>query len=64
MSYIDVYNHWLNSKNVDAETKKELLSISGNDLEIKERFYKDAEFGTGGLRGVLIKTLLYLQIVV
>ena len=35
------------------ETKKELLSISNNDLEIKERFYKDAEFGTGGLRGVL-----------
>ena len=42
MSYIDVYNHWLNSKNVDVETKKELLSISNNDLEIKERFYKNA----------------------
>jgi len=37
----------------DAETKKELLSIKDNPKEIEERFYKDLEFGTGGLRGII-----------
>lgn len=35
------------------ETKKELLNIEGNEEEIKDRFYKDLEFGTAGLRGVI-----------
>jgi len=38
----------------DAETKKELLSIKDNPKEIEERFYKDLEFGTGGLRGIIV----------
>ena len=53
MNYAEVYEHWLNSSNVDETTKEELLSIRDSNAEIKERFYKDLEFGTGGLRGVI-----------
>ena len=37
----------------DPEIAAELAAIAGNDEEIFERFYRDLEFGTGGLRGVL-----------
>ena len=47
------YEEWLNNPVFDEETKKELESIKGNDEEIKDRFYKDLEFGTAGLRGVI-----------
>lgn len=50
MNYIDKYNNWLSW--VDDDTKKELLSIK-DDKEIEDRFYRDLEFGTGGLRGVM-----------
>ena len=53
MSYKDTYKHWLESPFTDEETKKELLAIADNDAEIKERFSKEIEFGTAGLRGVL-----------
>ncbi len=53
MDYMDAYKHWLNSDNIDAATKKELEALSGNDAEIKERFFCELEFGTAGLRGVL-----------
>ena len=53
MNYIEIYNLWLNSPNIDITTKKELESIKGNDEEIKDRFFKELEFGTGGLRGVI-----------
>lgn len=53
MNYIEIYNLWLNSPNIDMTTKKELESIKGNDEEIKDRFFKELEFGTGGLRGVI-----------
>ncbi len=53
MDYISKYNHWLNSANIDEETKKELLAIKDNDKEIKERFFCEIEFGTAGMRGVL-----------
>ena len=53
MSYIDKYKSWLDNPVFDDETKKELLSIKGNESEIEDRFYKDLEFGTGGLRGVI-----------
>ena len=53
MQYIDEYKKWLSSEVVDSETKAELEGIKDNDKEIKERFYKDLEFGTAGLRGVL-----------
>ena len=53
MNYIDVYKKWLESPVVDEATKDELRAIEGNDDEIKERFYKDLEFGTAGLRGII-----------
>ena len=53
MNYTELYNHWLNSANIDEATKKDLEAMAGNDAEIKERFYRELEFGTGGLRGVL-----------
>ena len=53
MKYIEKYNEWLNNKLFDEETKKELLEIKNNENEIKDRFYKDLEFGTAGLRGMM-----------
>ncbi len=49
MDYIGEYEYWL--QNADSITKSELMGLSEN--EIKDRFYKHLEFGTGGLRGVL-----------
>lgn len=48
-----LYKFWVENDYFDAETKKELLSIKDNPKEIEERFYKDLEFGTGGLRGII-----------
>lgn len=53
MNYIETYNHWLNSSDIDDATRKELEAMKGSDEEIKERFYRELEFGTAGLRGVL-----------
>lgn len=53
MSYLEKYEEWCNSSSIDKETKEELLKLKGNDKEIEERFYKDLEFGTGGLRGII-----------
>ncbi|MBP3369373.1 MAG: phospho-sugar mutase [Clostridia bacterium] len=53
MNYLDKYNEWRNSPNIDEADKAELVSIENDDKEIKERFLYDLEFGTGGLRGVL-----------
>lgn len=53
MDYLEKYNQWISDDYFDTDTKKELLELKGNDSEIKDRFYKDLEFGTGGLRGVL-----------
>ena len=53
MNYMEQYNLWVSDSYFDEKTKKELLEIKGNDTEIEDRFYKDLEFGTGGLRGVL-----------
>ncbi len=53
MNYIETYNHWLGSKNIDDATRNELEAMKENDAEIKERFYHELEFGTAGLRGVL-----------
>lgn len=47
------YNAWLNDPLIDAATKEELRAIEGQDKEITDRFYRDLEFGTGGLRGVM-----------
>lgn len=53
MDYLEKYEEWCKNPVFDEETKKELLSIKGDDKEIKERFYQDLEFGTGGLRGII-----------
>ena len=51
--YKESYQQWLNNPYFDEETKKELLSIQNNEKEIEDRFYKNLEFGTGGLRGII-----------
>ena len=53
MDYQSNYRRWLESNIVDENTKAELISISDDENEIKERFHKDLEFGTGGLRGII-----------
>ena len=53
MDYLEKYEFWLASEAFDDETKAELEAIRGDEKEIKERFYKDLEFGTGGLRGII-----------
>ena len=53
MSYLEEYKRWCESPEFDEETKKELLEIKGNEEEIEDRFYKELEFGTAGLRGII-----------
>jgi phosphoglucomutase len=53
MDYMNRYEEWLTNPYFDEATRGELGALKGNDKEIKERFYKDLEFGTGGLRGIL-----------
>ena len=48
-----VYEEWLNDPYFDEETKAELRAIAGDEKEITERFYKELEFGTAGLRGII-----------
>lgn len=47
------YNFWLTDGYFDEETKEELRGIAGDEKEIEERFYRELEFGTGGLRGII-----------
>ena len=54
MTYRENYERWLNSDKVDETTKAELRAIADNDEEIKFRFVKDLEFGTAGLRGIMV----------
>lgn len=53
MNYMDVYQSWLSSAYIDEATKEELKKIEDDKKEIEDRFYRDLEFGTGGLRGVI-----------
>lgn len=53
MDFMEKYNIWLDDDNIDMETKTELKSIEDDQDDIKDRFYTDLEFGTGGLRGVV-----------
>ncbi len=48
-----VYEFWLTDSYFDEKTKEELRSIAEDEKEIEERFYRDLEFGTGGLRGII-----------
>ena len=53
MGYMEEYKFWLEDDYFDQDTKKELESIKDNAAEIEDRFYKELEFGTGGMRGVI-----------
>ena len=53
MSYREEFQFWLEDSYFDEETKKELRAIQDNETEVEDRFYKELEFGTGGLRGVI-----------
>ena len=52
MSYKERYTYWIEKLPADDPMKKELLDIADDEAEIKERLYKEIEFGTAGLRGV------------
>ena len=53
MNYLEEYKKWYESPEFDEETKKELLAIKDDEKEIEDRFYKELEFGTAGLRGII-----------
>ena len=53
MDYKAKYKEWLENPYFDQKTKEELLAISNDEHEIKERFYTELAFGTGGLRGII-----------
>lgn len=53
MDYKKVYQEWLNNEFFDEKTREELISIKNDEKEIQDRFYKNLEFGTAGLRGKL-----------
>ena len=53
MKYMELYKHWIESPFIDEATRTELLDIADDEAEIRERFAKEIEFGTAGLRGVL-----------
>lgn len=53
MPYQEQFDCWVNNAGEDPDLLQELESIAGDTLQISDRFYRDLEFGTGGLRGVL-----------
>jgi len=53
MSAAEIYKIWSTDPYFDEDTRNELLAIVGDDREIEDRFYKNLEFGTGGLRGII-----------
>lgn len=53
MNYMETYRFWCDDPYFDEETRAELKAIENDENEIRERFYRDLEFGTGGLRGII-----------
>lgn len=53
MKYKEKYKEWIESPFFDKETKDELIKIKNDEKEIEDRFYKELEFGTAGLRGII-----------
>ena len=53
MNAAERYTLWMNSPEIDEQTKAELAAIRNDPHEIEERFYTELEFGTAGLRGIL-----------
>ena len=52
MGYMERYEDWIKRLPEAHPFHAELLAIKGDDAEIKDRFYKEIEFGTAGLRGI------------
>ena len=53
MNYQEAYQKWMTDSYFDENTKEELKAIADDENEKKERFYKNLEFGTAGLRGII-----------
>lgn len=53
MDFKEMYQFWCENEYFDEATKAELLAIKDDEKEIRERFYQNLEFGTGGLRGII-----------
>ena len=53
MEYLNEYKKWCTSDVFVFVTKKELINIKNDNKEIEDRFYKELEFGTAGLRGII-----------
>ncbi|MEE0944542.1 MAG: phospho-sugar mutase [Clostridia bacterium] len=53
MGYKENYERWINREELSAEEKAELMAIADDEKEIEERFYRELEFGTAGMRGIL-----------
>ena len=53
MNYMEKYNEWCNIDVFDEETKNALKAMKNNEQEIKDSFFQDLGFGTGGLRGII-----------
>ncbi|MBJ6361906.1 phospho-sugar mutase [Paenibacillus sp. GCM10012307] len=50
---LERFESWINDPLIDEATKAELNAIAGQEKEIEDRFYRELEFGTGGLRGIM-----------
>lgn len=48
-----IYTQWATNRYFDEETRKELETIADNNSEIRDRFYKELNFGTAGIRGII-----------
>ena len=53
MDVMNLFNRWQSFPLKDEDLRKELNAVKDNEEEISDRFYRDLEFGTGGLRGVI-----------
>lgn len=53
MNYKERYNSWIENEYFDEDTRKELVLIKDDEVEMEDRFYQDLQFGTAGLRGII-----------
>ncbi|MCP1125806.1 phosphoglucomutase [Bacillus sp. AFS018417] len=53
MNWKKEYERWISFANLDAELKQQLEAMQSDEKKIEDSFYKDLEFGTGGMRGEL-----------
>ena len=59
MTEMELYKLWCEKAVDDPDLQTELKSIEGDEAAIQDRFYRDLEFGTGGLRGVIGAGLMF-----